>query len=174
VTKRSVVNGKGRGFTLIEVLVVLLIMGLCVGLVSAIVHPDDRGLLRLEAERLAQLLDLAATESRLTGKSVAWAADGSSYGFWRMTGDADWSEVRDDDQLRARTLPQGMAISSLQIENRPAPGAMRLEFGPYGTMPSFTIGMSLGSARYAVAASPVGEVRVVPGEGKSSGGSSLP
>jgi general secretion pathway protein H len=167
-----------RGFTLIEVLVVLLIMGLFVGLVSAIVRPDDRGLLRVETERLAQLLDLAAEESRLTGNSIAWTADGPGYRFWRMTGDArgfengfaQWSEIRDSDLLRARTLPQGMRISGLQVENSPAHGAMRLEFNPYGgTMLAYTIEMSLGAARYAVAASPIGEVRVVPGEEESRG-----
>jgi len=163
-----------RGFTLIELLVVLLIMGLLVGLVSAIARPDDRGLLRLEAERLAQLLDLAAAESRLTGNSTAWTADGPGYRFWRMAGDAEgsaqWSEIRDNDLLRPRTLPQGMTISGLQVENMPARGAMRLEFAPYGPALSFTVEMSLGAARSAVAASPVGELRVLPGEGKSSGG----
>ena len=166
-----------RGFTLIELLVVLLIMGLFVGLVSAIVRPDDRGLLRLEAERLAQLLDLAAAESRLTGNATAWTADGTGYRFWRMTGDAEgsaqWSEIRDSDLLRARALPQGMMISGLQIENRPAHGAMRLEFAPHHPALSFTIEMALGAARCAVAASPVGELRVLPEEGKSSGGLAL-
>src|SRR5512134_2732761 len=60
-------SSNGRGFTLIELLVVLLIMGIMAGMIGAIVRPDDRALLRVEAERLAQLLELAATESRLTG-----------------------------------------------------------------------------------------------------------
>ena len=169
----STATGRTRGFTLIEVLVVLMIMGLFVGLVSAIVRPDDRGLLRVEAERLAQLLDLAGAESRLAGKSIAWTAEGPGYRFWRMTGDseasADWSEIRDSDVLRARALPPGMTISGLEVENMRADGPMRLEFAPYGEVLSFTIEMSLGAARYAVAASPVGELRVVPGEEKSGG-----
>ena len=166
-----------RGFTLIEVLVVLLIMGLLVGLVSAIVRPDDRGLVRLEAERLALLLDLAAAEARLTGKSIAWTADGPGYRFWRISGDerwfengsAQWSEIRDNDLLRARTLPQGMMISALQVENLPAYGVPRLEFAPYRPALSFNIEISLGAAHDSVAASPIGEVRVLPREGKSSG-----
>lgn len=148
----------------------LLIMGLFVGLVSAIVRPDDRALLRVEAERLAQLLDLATEESRLTGNAIAWTADGPGYRFWRRTGDGEWSEVRDSDLLRARTLPQGMMISGLQVENMPAHGAMRLEFAPDGSTLSFTIEMSLGAARFAVAASPIGELRVLPDAGESSGG----
>ena len=160
---------EGRGFTLIEMLVVLLIMGLLVGLVSAITRPDDRALLRVEAERLAQLLDLAAVQSRLTGKSIAWIANGPGYRFWQFTEDTGWSEMRDDDLLRARALPQGILISGLQVENMRRQDAMRLEFIPYGPTFSFTIEMVLGAERYAVAASPVGAVRALPGAGKPNG-----
>lgn len=154
-----------RGFTLIEVLVVLLIMALLVGLVTAIVRPDDSGRLRVEAERLAQLLALAAEQSRLTGKSIAWMADGPGYQFWRMTTEGEWSELRDSDLLRARTLPQGMMISDLKIENMPARSGMRLEFSPYDAALSFTIKMTLGAAHYAVVSSPIGAMQVTPGEG---------
>jgi general secretion pathway protein H len=159
--------GRTWGFTLIEVLVVLLIMGLFVGLVSAIVRPDARALLRVEAERLAQLLDLAAAESRLTGKSIAWTADGPGYRFWRMTG-AEWSEVRDSDLLRARALPQGMTISGLQVESMRSPEHMRLEFNPYGATLSFSVEMSLGAAHDTVLGSPIGDVRVSPEQGRTN------
>lgn len=153
-----------RGFTFIEVLVVLLIMGLLAGLVGTLVRPDDRGLLRLEAERLAQLLDLAAAESRFTGDAIAWTADGSGYRFWRMNADpgraAQWSEILDSDLLRARSLPQGMRVAGLQPDNAPGGGPMRLAFTPQGLAQPFSIEMSLGAARYSVAASPIGELSV--------------
>jgi general secretion pathway protein H len=155
-----------RGFTLIELLVVLLIMGLCAGLVGALARPDDRVLLRVEAERLSQLLDLAAVESRLTGKPIAWTAastaDGAHYRFWRLRDDAGWTEAGNDaqgDSLRARSLPPGMTISELRIEAVRPPEGMRLEFGPEGSL-AYDFQMSLGAARYAVAASPLGEVRI--------------
>jgi general secretion pathway protein H len=136
-----------RGFTLIELLVVLLIMGLAAGLIGAIAQPDERTLLRVEAERLAQLLDLAATESRLTGKPVAFTAERSRYSFWRWREDAGWFEAR-EDVLRARTLPSGMVLSGL-----------RIEFDAY--VPAvYQVQMSLGEARYAVDGSPLGEVRI--------------
>ena len=150
-------------------LVVLLIMGLFVGLVSTITRPDDQALLRVEAERLAQLLDLAAMQSRLTGKSIAWTTDGPVYRFWRLGEDTDWAEIRDDDSLRARTLPQGMTISGLRIENTRASEHMRLEFNPYGATSSFSVEMALGAARSTVAGSPIGDVRVLPEPGKEHG-----
>jgi general secretion pathway protein H len=154
-----------RGFTLIEVLVVLMIIGLFVGLVSAITRPDDRAVLRLEAERLSQLLDFAAAEAQLTGKSIAWTADGSGYRFWRSADDANWSEIRDGELLRARALPQGVAVAGFRVENMRPQGAMRLEFAPQGSALAFSIALSLGSERYSVAGSPVGDVRMFPGEG---------
>ena len=157
------------GFTIIELLVVLLIMGLFAGLVSTITRPDDRALLRVEAERLAQLLDLAATKSRLTGKSIAWTADGPGYRFWQFSEDTYWSEILDDDTLRVRTLPQGMVITGMRVENMRTPERMRLEFNPYGMTPAFSVEMALGAARCTVAGSPVGEVRVLPEQGIVNG-----
>lgn len=157
------------GFTLVEMLVVLMIMGLFLGLVSTITRPDERAVLRLEAERLAQLLDFAAVEAQLTGKSIAWTADESGYRFWRLDEDSAWSEIRDSEPLRARTLPQGMAVSGFRVENMRPQGAMRLEFAPQGSSLAFTIAMSLGAERYAVAGSPIGEVRTVPGDGNIHG-----
>jgi len=136
-----------RGFTLLELLVVILIMGLAAGLIGTLVHPDERALLRVEAERLAQLFDLAAMESRLSGKPIAWTADGARYRFWRWRDDAGWIEAR-DGSLRARDLVRGMALSEL-----------RIEFDPYVPV-AYEVRMSLGEARTIIAASPLGEVRV--------------
>ena len=167
--KRAAISERSPGFTLIEMLVVLTIIGLFVGLVSAITLPDDRAVLKLEADRLAQLLDFAMTEARLTGKSVAWTADASGYRFWRSGDDAVWTEIHDSELLRARTLPQGVTVSDFRVENMRPQNAIRLEFTPQGSALAFTIGMSLGAARYAVTGSPVGEVRAQPGEGSTHG-----
>lgn len=156
---------EGRGFTLIEMLVVLLIMSLLVGLVSTIAQPDDRTLLRVEAERLAQLMEVAATQSRFTGKSIAWTADGPGYRFWQFSEDLGWFEIVNDDLLHARTLPQGMTISNMRVENMRSPEHARVEFKPYGSVLSFSVEMSLGAAHYTVVNSPIGDVRVLPEAG---------
>jgi general secretion pathway protein H len=125
------------GFTLIELLVVLLIMGLLAGLVGTLVRPDERALLRVEADRLAQLLELAADESRLTGKPLAWTQDATRYQFWRWRGDAGWMEAR-EEALRPRSLPPGMAVSG-----------PRIEFDPY-VPAGYEVHMTLGDARVQI------------------------
>jgi general secretion pathway protein H len=162
-----------RGFTLIEMLVVLMIMGLFVGLVSAILRPDDRAVLQLEAERLAELLNLAAAEARLSGQPIAWSADESGYRFWRSGDDELWSEIGDSEMLRARTLPPGMALGAFRVENTPAQATMRLEFSPRGSALAFTIALSLGTQRFSIVGSPIGEMRALPGESRTDGGMAL-
>jgi pyruvate dehydrogenase E1 component alpha subunit len=65
--------------------------------------------------RAAVLASGAATEAQLTSKSIAWTADASEYRFWRSGEDANWSEIRDSELLRVRTLPPGIAIFLLSV-----------------------------------------------------------
>lgn len=165
----AVTAKRGRGFTLVEVLVALVIMGLFVGLVSATVRPDERTLLRVEAERLAQLLDLAGIEARISGRPIAWTTDGPGYRFWRYRENTGWLEIRGNELLRARTLPQGMTIAELLIETMRARDVMRMEFNPRGLPMVYAIKLAFGAESYTIAGSPAGDVRVLPGQEKANG-----
>ncbi|MDE2366549.1 MAG: GspH/FimT family protein, partial [Betaproteobacteria bacterium] len=118
----------------------------------------------VEAERLAQLLDLAGTEARMSGKSVAWTADGAGYRFWRYREGAGWSEIGDNPLFRRRELPQSMTITGVLVEAMNLYDPVRLEFTAHGIMPAYDIGMVFGTERYTVSGSPAGEVEALPGE----------
>jgi general secretion pathway protein H len=154
-----------RGFTLLEVLVVLMIMGLLVGLVSAVTLPDDRARLGLESERLARLLALAREEARFSGRAVAWTAEPPGYRFWQHDSEDGWSEIRGRDLLLPRTLPRGMAVVGLRVENSPVTGPLRLEFSSDGAASAFTLELGLGKASSTIAGSPVGNIAVIDEEG---------
>lgn len=153
------------GFTLMEMLVVVLIIGILVGTVSVRLQPRHSDLLQVEAERLAQLMELAAQEAQVTGAAIAWTSDGHQYRFWRQGSDQAWSEIRDDDLLRARELSGGMVISQLRNEAGRVQPDLRLEFPVDGSMAAFSMDLTLGADVYGIAASPVGELRTVPGQG---------
>lgn len=63
---------QSRGFTLIEIMVVLTIIAITVGLVSISVRDGAQNRLEQEAARLAALLEGARAESRALGLPVRW------------------------------------------------------------------------------------------------------
>ena len=68
-----------RGFTLLELLVVLAIVALSVGAVSLALRDGTATALEREGVRLAALLEMARAESRVTGTLVRWVP-GSAQG----------------------------------------------------------------------------------------------
>lgn len=148
------------GFTLLELMVAVLIMGLIAGLVSVIVQTDERGPLNVESQRLAQLLDLAAAEARVSGSSLAWIAESSTYHFEQLTPNRGWQMTHNNDFLRARTLPAGMTLKGVLLENNLLAAPWRIEFPAYGQTSAFTVTLHNGSAFSEVSVSPVGMVKV--------------
>jgi len=156
------------GYTLVEMLVVMLILGLLIGLISGVARLDGRDPLQTETERLAQLLNLAATESRLSGKNIRWTVEGSSYHFWRRQHDL-WMEIRDNEILRPRTLPEGITFTEFRIENRIRTAAPRLDFSPHGLPLAYQIGIASGNRSTTIAALPFGEARTAAPSGQTDG-----
>jgi len=64
--------GGGRGFTLLELLVVLMIIAISVGVVSLSMRDGSATQLEREGARLSALLEMARAESRVTGTPVRW------------------------------------------------------------------------------------------------------
>ena len=156
---RPLVAISQRAFTLIELLVTLAVLGICVVLVAARAAPDERTQLQLEAERLAQLLDLAANEARLTATPIIWTADAGSYRFLRYSEETGWTEVR-ENAFRARVLPAGVTLSGVQVYNARQSGAAHLVFNPSAPPPIFSIGLATASERCRIDGSAIGEVRI--------------
>jgi general secretion pathway protein H len=76
---RRVTGSWSRGFTFIELLLVIAINGLGSALVSlALPNPGQNALMR-DADRLAALLEAARAQSRATGLPVRWHA--TAHGF---------------------------------------------------------------------------------------------
>ena len=153
---------RARAFTLVEILVVVVILGVFAGLAGLAFSRDERGALNAEAERLADVLDLAAAEARLSGQALAWRADDTGYGFQRHDQARGWFDVPGDPVLRGRQLPAAVTIASLRIEAMRQPVA-RIEFSPFGPPPAFEVELASGEIRQWVSMSPVGEVTVSAG-----------
>ncbi len=107
---------RARGFTLLEVLVVLLIIGVLVSFAALSINRADTAVPD-EARRLAALIRLSGEEAVLQGQEYAIQFEADTYSFLNFDGEA-WQPVADDELLRARTLPDDVVID-VALEGEP-------------------------------------------------------
>ena len=107
------------GFTLIEVLVVVVVIGIVssIVLISLNIIADDRDLQR-ESRRLASLLELAVDEAELQGREFGIEFVRQGYRFVEYDPLFErWAEVIGDEVLGPRRLPEDYELE-LYIEDR--------------------------------------------------------
>lgn len=101
-----------RGFTLLELLVVMVLAGILLSIVTITVTPDPRQQLAREGQRVGQLFALAADESRIRQQTIFWEADLRGYRFVTMFA-GERQLVTGDDLLRERAWQQPMQTLAL-------------------------------------------------------------
>lgn len=149
-----------HGFTLIELLVALVVMGIALGIAVVQLMPDDRTILREEASRLALLLENAGLEARSSGRSMAWSAENTHYLFWRKNDYNDWARIEDDTAFRPRTLPEGIQINEITVEDQPIKHGEQLALSASAFALPFRVRLNNASASMSVIGKSSGEVVV--------------
>ena len=110
-----------RGFTLLELMVVLVIIGVLLSFVGLSTRGDSRAeQMQREATRLIALIDMASEQAVLRSEQLAIRFGDADYEFMLLQA-GKWAALQDDGPLRARELPRGMELR-LELEENPPPG----------------------------------------------------
>lgn len=106
-----------QGFTLLELLVVIVVLSIAAGLIVVRGTPGDSSYLESDARKLSQLLRIAQQESILKSKDIRFVAGEEGYAFEEFTG-TRWVPVSTEPLLRARLWDNGPFKVTLLNEGR--------------------------------------------------------
>ncbi|WP_088509662.1 type II secretion system minor pseudopilin GspH [Burkholderia ubonensis] len=143
-----------RGFTLLEMLVVLVIVGLLVAVVTLAPSRNRRTELAEDAQRLASLLESAGDEAQVRSMAIAWQPVGGGYRFVQRTESGAWSPMT-DDLFRARRW--GAEVTGVSVRHTGGGEAIeRVVLGDESIDVPVTITLSSGSTRLRVVGTGIG------------------
>ena len=147
------------GFTLLELLVVMVIAGVMLGVVSFNAMPSAHQALDKEARRIALLLQLARDEAIVRNSPVAFEADAEHYRFLVRT-NTTWAAIEKDDLLREREFQRAPMTLLLTPPVTAGSGPMRIVFGREPVDKPFLLTLSIDNDQVAIRADGIGHFEV--------------
>jgi len=159
----SVSSRRGAGFTLVELLVVILVIGLAAAITYAQLELDPRQALEREGRRLASAIEHASQLAQWKNRTVGLSALGGGYRFWQReatdAGDG-WIALSDDDVLAPRALPSPLAVTPRSYAGQVVAAGAVLPLVPSGRNEPFVIELDAPEWRLLLAADPLNRVAI--------------
>ena len=113
------IPGRSAGFTLLELMVVLVLIGIIFSFAVLSLGGDNiSDLMRQETRRLAVLLELASDEAVLRGEELAVNFTDDGYEFLVLHEEGGWQSPGEDGLLKAYSLPADIELR-LEVEGEP-------------------------------------------------------
>jgi len=147
------------GFTLVEIMVVMVIIGITLGLASLNAMPNPHQDLQKEAQRLTLLLQLARDEAIVRNRLVAFEATPERYRFIVRT-ETRWEPIVNDDLLREREFKNPPLTLLLDPASAGTLNPLRITFGSEPVDKPFVLTLASGNDRVAIRADGVGHFTV--------------
>lgn len=146
---------RSRGFTLVEIMVVMVIIGITLGMVSLNAIPNPQQNLQNEAKRIALLLQLARDEAIVRNRLVAFEADADRYRFL-VRNESRWDLLAQDDMLRERSYKNPPVTLTLDPAGTGATNPLRITFGREPVDKPFVLTMASGEDSVTIRADGIG------------------
>ncbi|WP_115148739.1 GspH family T2SS minor pseudopilin variant LspH [Legionella quateirensis] len=128
-----------RGFTLIEILIVIVILGITVGF--ALITFGDFGASKrilFAAEQLANTIHLAQQQAILESSTMGLRIDSSSYQILKFQESTEWNPVSSKGIFKINYFPKNTVIT-LKTGNKAGQGTPAIVISSSGDVTPFTI-----------------------------------
>lgn len=107
-----------RGFTLLEIMVVMVLIGILTSLAMLSIGGGPRNRLAEEGQRLAALVELQQQEAILSGQLRGIQFDRNGYAILRLDKHGSWPPPDATNALIRHQLPEDITLG-LWVEDRP-------------------------------------------------------
>lgn len=139
-----------RGFTLIELAVIMFLLVIILGMAGMNLTRGDRDVLRDEGDRLAVLIRAVQEEAIMQGRPFAVAPAADGYRFLRVDDNGKLRTLSDGDTFAPYRLPHVIEIASVQLDGVNEDKEPVIILDPSGSMPVFTIVLHAGRTEWYV------------------------
>ncbi|MBX3609737.1 MAG: prepilin-type N-terminal cleavage/methylation domain-containing protein [Hydrogenophaga sp.] len=145
-----------RGFTLLEIMVVVAIVALATASVTLALRDDSGTRLEREAMRLSAMLESARAQSRTSGLPVVWRPAPHGFEFIGLPADRGGDRPADVREGLHAWLNTDTGVRVVQ-----PPGASNLVLGPEPLIPAQRLVLALGERRVTLGTDGLGPFGVV-------------
>ena len=157
ISNKVLVRHLQRGFTLLELMVVIAVIALATATVSLALPDSNRDRLETEALRLSALLESARAQSRTSGVPVYWRTTENGFEFLGL------SSYKDAPNPLAGTRTWLQADTRAQVVTPTA--TANLVLGPEPLITAQRLQLRLGAQTLTLATDGLGPFTVTPGTG---------
>jgi len=105
---------RARGFTLLEIMVVMLVMAIVAAFVIPNLFRPATATLNDAARHLVRLLHVASEEAQLRSAPLRWNAYADHYEFQVADNKGEW-QMLSEPPFAAQALPEGVKISDVRL-----------------------------------------------------------
>ncbi len=153
-------RGRTHGFSLIEILVVIVVIGIALALAVPSLFPDERETLRRESERVTAILEAMRDEAALGGRAVSLRIKDNRLEFLERDPHAvqpTWQSASIEG-LKPGPLPEGMALT---IDADGANTRDTVTFLPVGVVQPFLMRLRAGAGQGIIRGDAIGNISLV-------------
>jgi len=137
----------------------MAIVGITLGMVSFNAIPDDRQILRRDAQRIALLLQLARDEAIVRNRPIRFEAEPDRFRFL-LRDERSWKILDQDELLHEREFKRSPVKFSLSPPAAEPTIPLRIIFGREPVSKPFVLTLAIGDSQVAIRADGIGHFAV--------------